>query len=246
MPHRWSWPSPATSTCRRWRARPPAGRPTPTRWLRWPPRTGSGPRCGGWAPRWAGRRTPSRDPARADPSDLLPGVGGGVLVGDDDAEGDLLVVGGRAGALVVGALLDLHLVVAGQVDGHALDLLELRGDVGLDPLGVEHGVGEEPREHDGDQQEDRRDDDAGHQAPARPARRRRRWPVRLLGPGLAVLRLAGPGGRLAGGRRRPPGLTVLRAGGPPAGGGPPPPPGGRPPRRAPPPPRGPGPPARPG
>src|SRR3712207_7607918 len=53
----------------------------------------------------------------------------------------------------------LHLVVAGQVDGHALDLLELGGDVVLDPPGVEHGVGEDAGEHDGDQQEHRGDDD---------------------------------------------------------------------------------------
>src|SRR3712207_1510843 len=105
----------------------------------------------------------------------------------------------------------LHLVVAGQVDGHALDLLELGGDVVLDPPGVEHGVGEDAGEHDRDQQEHRRDDDPRDQPPPRPAGRRSvgRGSPRLAGLRGPVLRLTSPVGRPAG-RLWAPGLAVLR------------------------------------
>ena len=59
----WS-PSRRPSTCRRSRAPSPARRPIPARWPGSPRRTGWSRRSGGSAPRSAGRRTRSAEPAQ--------------------------------------------------------------------------------------------------------------------------------------------------------------------------------------
>src|SRR4051812_26524503 len=192
MPRPWWWRWSAASTCRRSRASCPARPPTPTRSPCSPSGTTWTRRCAGWARHWAGRRTPSAERPPTDRSALRPGVGRrvGLGVGDGDLQRDVLVVGGGAAARVGGPGLDLHVFLAGQVDRHALALLELLGHVPRGGLGGELGGAEQDRQQDGrgddqDAEHDQADDQAGPGLLRRLAVGLARLAVLL--PGLAVL-----------------------------------------------------------
>src|SRR3954452_12094763 len=189
MPRRWWSRWSVASTCRRSRASCPGLLRTPTRSPSWPSGTTWTRRCAGSARCWAGRRTCSTERPPAGRSALRPGVGRrvGLGVADRDGQRDVLAVIGGAGALVGGAGLHLHVVRAGQVDRHALALLELLRDVPRGGGRVQLGRAEQ----DGQQDRGGDDDDAEHdQADDQAGLRLLRLAVRLLPVGLlAVLGL---------------------------------------------------------